>query len=196
MDPVLPVNASKTSSDDRSRVRYKGRSRDVSFEVSTRSSESKMSSIKNVIIIGAGGHLGPSLLSAFDGDSHFTVSVLARQSSQSNFPSHIKVHRVADSYPEAELVEAFRGQDAIISSLARAGMGHQYAIIDAAVKAGVKRYVPSDFGSDIRNDKAAELLPQYFAEKIKTNRYLREKEKDGLTWTAFATGPFFEMCVD
>ena len=154
------------------------------------------STIKNVIIIGAGGHLGPSLLSDFDADPNFNVSVLARQSSQSTFPPHIKVHRIGDGYPDAELVEVFKGQDAVISSIARASMERQKAIIDAAVKAGVKRFVPSDFGSDLHNEKAAALLPQYFAEKLGTGKYLKEKEKDGLTWTSFATGPFFEMYVN
>ena len=140
--------------------------------------------------------MGPSLLSAFDADPHFSVSVLARQSSKSTFPPHIKVHRVGDGYPDAELVEAFQGQDAVISSIARASMERQKAIIDAAVKAGVKRFVPSDFGGDLHNVKAAALLPQYFEGKLETRKYLKEKEKDGLTWTSFATGPFFEMYVN
>ncbi len=149
--------------------------------------------IKNVIVIGAGGKLGPSILSAFDTDPHFTVSILTRFSSQSTFPSHLKVHRVGDNYPEAELLEAFKGQDAVISTIATASAVQQKAVADAAVKAGVKRFVPSEFGSDTRNDKAMAILPQYFKGKAETVRYLKEKEKEGLTWTAFVTGPFFEL---
>lgn len=151
--------------------------------------------IKNVIIIGAGGNLGPSILSAFDADPHFTVSILARHSSKFTFPSHLKVHRVGDDYPEAELLEAFKGQDAIISTIATASAVQQQTIIDAAIKAGVKRFVPSEFGSDTRNDKAMAILPQYFKGKKETVEYLKEKEKEGLTWTAFVTGPFFELYV-
>ena len=151
------------------------------------------SSIKNVIFVGAGGHLGPSILAVFDADPQFTVSVLARQSSKSVFPSHIKVHRVADNYPEVELLQAFKGQDAIVSTIATAEAFKQQAIIDAAIKAGVKRFVPSEFGSDTLIDKAVAILPQYFEGKTKTVEYLKSKEKDGLTWTAFVTGPFFEL---
>ena len=154
------------------------------------------STIKNVIIIGAGGHLGPCILSAFDADSHFNVSVLARQSSKSTFPPHIKVHRVGDDYPDAELLKAFQGQDAVISAIARASMEHQKAIIEAAAKADVKRFVPSDFGGDLNNEKSAALLPQFFEKKLETAKLLKEKEKDGLTWTSFATGPFFELYVN
>jgi dihydrodipicolinate reductase len=148
--------------------------------------------IKNVIIIGAGGRLGPSILSAFDSDQHFTVSVLTRNSSKSTFPSHIKVHRVSDDYPEAELLEAFKGQDAIISTMATAGVKQQEAIIDVAIKAGVKRFVPSEFGSDT-TEKAVAVIPQYFHDKVETVEYLKGKEKEGLTWTSFVTGPMFDM---
>ena len=151
------------------------------------------SSIKNVIIIGAGGHLGPSILSTFDADPHFTVSILTRHSSKSSFPSHLKVHRIGDDYPEAELLEAFKGQDAVISTIATSGAGQQKAIIDAAIKAGVKRFVPSEFGSDTRNEKAMAILPQYFKGKAETVEYLKEKEKEGMTWAAFVTGPFFDL---
>lgn len=149
--------------------------------------------IKNVIIVGAGGHLGPTILSAFDADKHFTVSVLTRKSSKSTFPSHLKVHHVGDDYPENELLEAFKGQDAIVSTIATANAVQQQKMADAAVKAGVKRFVPSEFGSDTRNEKAMAILPQYFQGKADSVDYLKAKEKDGLTWTAFVTGPFFEL---
>lgn len=157
--------------------------------------QSKMSSpIKNVIIIGAGGNLGPTILSAFDADPHFTVSILARYSSKSNFPSHVKVHRINDNYPEAELLKAFKGQDAVVSTIATTNtVPRQKAIIDMAIKAGVKRFVPSEFCSDTENDKAMAILPQYFKVKVETVEYLKEKETQGLTWTAFVTGPFFEL---
>jgi hypothetical protein len=57
----------------------------------------------------------------------------------------------------------------------------------------VKRFMPSEFGSDTRNDKAMAILPQYFRGKLDTVNYLKTKEKDGLTWSAFVTGPFFEL---
>lgn len=148
--------------------------------------------IKNVIVIGAGGNLGPSVLSALDAEPQFTVSILARQSSKSTFPPHIRVHRVGDDYPEAEVLEAFKGQDAVVSTIASAGVVKQISIVDTAIKAGVKRFVPSEFVSDTLNQKAAALLPQIFKGKVETVEYLKKKQKEGLTWTAFVTGQFFE----
>ena len=149
--------------------------------------------IRKVIVVGAGGNLGPSILSAFEADSRFTVSVLARHSSKASFPTHLKVHRIGDDYPEHELLEAFKDQDAVISTIATANAVQQKSMADAAIKAGVKRFVPSEFGSDTRNAKAMAILPQYFKGKADTVDYLKTKEKEGLTWTAFVTGPFFEL---
>ena len=154
------------------------------------------SPLTKVLLIGAGGNLGPSILSAFATDSRFMVSILARKSSESSFPSNILVHRVGEDYPEAELLEAFKGQQAIISTIATANSLQQKSIIDTAIKAGVKRFVPSEFGSDTLNEKAMAILPQYFAGKKATVDYLKTKEKEGLTWSAFVTGPFFDLLVN
>ena len=149
--------------------------------------------LTNVLLIGAGGNLGPTVLNALTSDPRFTVSILSRKSSKSTFPSHLTVHRVSDDYPESELVSAFKGQDAIVVTISGASAHKQKDFIDAAVKAGVKRFVPSEFGGDTVNEKALAILPQLYGKKKEVVDYLRGKEKDGLTWSAFVTGPFFEL---
>ncbi|KAF3385325.1 hypothetical protein F1880_002191 [Penicillium rolfsii] len=158
-----------------------------------------LSLIRKVIIIGAGGHLGSHLVSAFDADPHFQVSILSRASSDcSRFPSHIPCYCVGGSYDtsEAELVELLRGQDAIISAIAAQAVLQQKTIINAALKAGVKYFVPSEFGHDTRNKQLARLLPPFLVtHKRQIVDYLQSKENEGLKWTAFVTGPFFEIAV-
>ena len=149
--------------------------------------------LTNVLLIGAGGNLGPAILDAFTSDPRFAISILTRKSSESTFPSHLTVHRVSDDYPESELLPAFKGQDAIVVTIASASAHKQKDFIDAAVKAGVKRFVPSEFGGDTRNEKALAILPQLYGIKNEVVDYLKRKEKDGLTWSAFVTGPFFEL---
>ncbi|KAF7884187.1 uncharacterized protein EAF02_004523 [Botrytis sinoallii] len=154
------------------------------------------SPLKNIIIIGAAGNLGTSILATFDADPNFNVSILSRKSSKSVFPTHLLVHRVSDEYPEDELLVALKGQDVVISTKATAAADvQQKAVIDAASKAGVKRFIPSEFGSDTRNDEAMKIIPQYFKYKLDTVEYLKGKEKEGFTWSAFVTGPFFELAV-
>ncbi|MCJ1319497.1 hypothetical protein MMC15_004833 [Xylographa vitiligo] len=149
-------------------------------------------SLQNVIILGAGGNLGPSILSALTSDPHFTVSVLSRHSSTSIFPPSVTVHRIGDDFPEAELLAAFKGQDAVVSTLSHAATGHK-AIIDAAVHAGVKRFVASEFGSNTNNANLMALLPAVFGPKVEVVSYLKEQAATtGLTWSAFVTGAFFD----
>ncbi|KAF8865219.1 isoflavone reductase family protein [Acephala macrosclerotiorum] len=151
--------------------------------------------LRNILLIGAGGKLGPSILSALSQEPSFSLTILSRASSTSTFPSHAKIQRISDSYPETELLEAFQGQDAIVSAIATTSADMQKKFIDVAIKAGVKRFVPSEFGGDVQNVKAMELLPQYFKGKKDTVEYLKGKEGEGLTWTAFVTGPFFDLVM-
>ncbi|KAE8442855.1 hypothetical protein EG329_002597 [Mollisiaceae sp. DMI_Dod_QoI] len=153
------------------------------------------SQIKNVILIGAGGKLGPFILSAFDSDPRFNITILSRASSTSTFPAHIKIHTISDDYPELELLKAFKGQDAIISTIATASAEQQKSFIEVAIKVGVKRFVPSEFGGDVRNENAMALLPQFFKGKLDIVEYLKGKEREGLTWTSFVTGPFFDLAM-
>lgn len=148
-----------------------------------------------VIVVGAGGNLGHHIVSALDDDHRFTVTILARASSKSKFPSHITVHRVDDYYPELEVVEAFKGQDVVISTVTTGAIQRQKTLIDAALKAGVGRFIPSEFGHDTRNGNASKMLPQMYQQKREVVEYLRAKQNDGLEWTAFVTGPFLEVFV-
>lgn len=148
--------------------------------------------LKKVMIIGAGGRLGPYIISALQTDPQFTLSILSRNSSTSVFPPSIKVHRIADDYPEEQLLSAFRGQDAVISTISRFNAAQQNAIVDAAIKAGVKRFVPSNFGIDSEVERAVSAFPMLSEGKRDIVRYLRSKEREGMTWTAFVTGVFLD----
>lgn len=150
------------------------------------------SPLKNILLIGAGGRLGPYIISALQSDPQFTISILSRHSSTSTFPPSIQVHRIADDYPEAELLEAFKGQDAVVSTISRFNAEQQNAIVDAAIKAGVKRFMPSNFGIDSDVQKAVDVFPMLSEGKRDIVEYLRRKEGSGLTWTSFVTGVFFD----
>jgi hypothetical protein len=54
----------------------------------------------------------------------------------------------------------------------------------------VKRFVPSEFGSDTPNPKTRAIVPIFNA-KTGTVDYLRSKEDD-ISWTSIITGPFFD----
>jgi hypothetical protein len=51
------------------------------------------------------GRLGPYILKALQADPAFEVTVVTRTNSTATFPSDTKIVRVADGYPEEEMVE-------------------------------------------------------------------------------------------
>ncbi|EPE31218.1 NAD(P)-binding Rossmann-fold containing protein [Glarea lozoyensis ATCC 20868] len=147
---------------------------------------------QRVIVLGAGGSLGPAILKALA--RHFEVSILTRKCSTSSFAPTFKVVTIADDYPTAELLEAFKNQDVVVCLMSPWACESQKQIIDAAVKAGVKRFIPAEFAYDSTNANAIKHLP---ALQIRANivTHLQAQESKGLTWTAFITGPFLDWCL-
>ncbi|KAL1302311.1 hypothetical protein AAFC00_002726 [Neodothiora populina] len=150
--------------------------------------------IKNVMLIGASGLLGSHVFEALQSEASFHLSVLARKSSKATFPSHIKVYRIDDDSPLAQLVDAFKGQDALVSTLPGRPYEVHMRMIDAAVQAGVKRFIPSEYGNNTCN-AASELVPLY-GDKAKVLAHLKSQESTGLTWTAIQNGQFFDWGLD
>ncbi|KAK9415705.1 putative Bifunctional pinoresinol-lariciresinol reductase [Seiridium unicorne] len=149
-----------------------------------------MASIKNVALVGATGNLGPSVLEALLKTKDFNITVLKRAESKSKLPASVKV-KVVDFEDEASLVAALKGQDAVVSTLGTPGFALQTRLIDAAASAGVKRFIPSEFGSDTANPKNSKL--PVFQPKIQVDEYLQKKfPKTGLTYTFVHNGPFLD----
>ena len=96
----------------------------------------------------------------------------------------------ADYDSPDSLKEAFKGQDAVISLVGGTALGDQNKLIDAAIAAGVKRFIPSEFGSNTADARTRAIVPVFEA-KFSTVNYLKSKEKE-ISWTAIATGPFLD----
>jgi len=115
-------------------------------------------------------------------ESGFVVMAISRQQS-TTFPAIVTVKKVDTTSTDA-LTEAFKGQDAVVSTVGTAAGSTQKTIIDAAVAAHVKRFIPSKFGyntREARGTKAGGLLKA----KIETVDYLIElsQKHDWFTWT-------------
>lgn len=65
-------------------------------------------------------------------------------------------------------------------------------MIDAAAAAGVKRFLPSQFGNNSQNAPTVELLP-IFQLKVQAIEKLRGYEASGMSWTAIPTGPSWDL---
>lgn len=150
--------------------------------------------IQNVAIIGANGTLGPSVLAALLFPGIFTVTVLTRESSKSKYAENVKTLRIPDHLPEDELAKLLQGQDALVVTMSGSKTAEQKHLANACVKAGVKRFIPADFGSvDSTDERALEMVPLY-SEKVKVRKHLEElaAKHSGFTWTSLVCGHFFD----
>jgi uncharacterized protein YbjT (DUF2867 family) len=132
--------------------------------------------------------LGPIILNAFL-NSSFNVTVLSRQESKSTFPDGVKVIR-ADYSSTDSLQDAFEGQDAVVSLVGGTAIGDQQKFVDAAIAAGVKRFLPSEYGSNTTNPEVLSKVPVFKA-KVGAVEYLKSKE-DQISWSSIITGAFFD----
>jgi putative NADH-flavin reductase len=149
--------------------------------------------IKNIALIGANGTLGPSVLSALLAANTFKITILTRQSSQSTYPSSITVLSIPDDLPASSLIQALTGQDALITTFAGTNADLQIRLADAAATAGVKRFIPADFGScDSSSARALELIPMYAGKKRVREHLQGLAERGELSWTSVVCGHFFD----
>lgn len=127
-------------------------------------------------------------------DAGFTVTALTREgsTSTSTFPAEV-VSKTVDYASVESLTSALEGQDALVSILATVAVAGQRPLVDAAVAAGVKRIIPSEFGINTRF-LGKEPIGSILQGKIQTLNYIHEKSKQNpsLTWTGISTGLFFD----
>lgn len=139
----------------------------------------------------ASGDLGAPILQALISSGAFNVTVLTRASSKAQFAPSVKVIPV-DYSSAPDLTAALTGQDAVVSALTTSAMITQVPLIEASIAAGVKRFIPSEFGSDTGNPKSSKL-PVYQT-KIAVHHNLQEQAAahPEFTYTLIRNGAFLD----
>lgn len=122
-------------------------------------------------------------------DGSFNTTVISRKDSSATFPSKVTVYK--SDFSEGDLEAAFKGQDAVISALGAASFGEQKKLVDAAIRAGVKRFIPSEFSASSQNAAVLQLLP-LFGQKAELIEYLKTKQSANFSWTGIATSLLFD----
>ncbi|VTT77826.1 unnamed protein product [Fusarium fujikuroi] len=134
----------------------------------------------------ASGNFGTPITAALI-KAGFDVTIITRNESKSTFPDGIPVIRT--DYTLDALTQALHGQDAVACVVGPAGIPLQATMIDAALAAGVKRFIVDDYGwgPEFRS------YPEF--EAVRAQRTVgvdRAKEHAGanpdFTWTSIATG--------
>ncbi|KAJ2892181.1 putative isoflavone reductase like protein P3 [Zalerion maritima] len=151
-----------------------------------------MAAIKNVALIGGSGTVGKAIYSALIAAS-FNVTIVTRADSILNLPRGAKTTS-ADYGSLESLASAFKDADAVVSAMGAPGLAAQPKCIDAAIAAGVRRFVPSEYGCNTLNEKAGKL--PVFKNKVLTSSLLREKAEQGeIEYTLIMTGPFLDLAL-
>ena len=154
-------------------------------------------SISTVTVVGANGNLGGPMLKALVGAGKFRVSVLRRAASTSVVDGEkegtVGILAV-DEWTVASLAKALQGQDAVVVTFPLRDVTQHLALAEAAAAAGVRRYIPADFGSvDARSARARQLVP-LFEKKESVRRLLvgLSDTRPSFAWTSIVGGHFFD----
>ena len=119
------------------------------------------------------------------------VSILTNTSQSLRLPPHIPpgiIEHKKSYFSPASLESAFPGQNFVITTTAGGDSKQQISIIDAAIAAGVRRFIPHEFGHDTLSEGVRKRILKS-AERAKVLKYLRNMSKDGkLEWAGVATG--------
>ncbi|KAK0370453.1 hypothetical protein CLIM01_12182 [Colletotrichum limetticola] len=151
-----------------------------------------MSSFKNVALLGK-GLLGSAITTEL-ANAGFNVTVFGRaESASGDLPAGVHFKTIDYSTVDT-IATAVKGQDVIVSTLSKGGLFIQRTVIDGAIKAGVKRYIPSDWGSFTTDPKAAAELTVMMKPLTDTQNYLKEKVGE-IEHTIFSVGGFTDLIV-
>ncbi|KAI6082307.1 NAD(P)-binding protein [Hypoxylon rubiginosum] len=147
--------------------------------------------IKKVAVIGASGNLGKDVVQELL-KAGFEVTAFAREGSESKFPADVTVKRV-DYQSVESLTSALDGQDAVVSTIATVAVGGQTTLVDAAISAKVRRFIPSEFGINTRI-VGGTAIGNILQGKVKTLDYIISKSQENpwFTWTGISSGIFFD----
>ncbi|VUC26882.1 unnamed protein product [Clonostachys rosea] len=145
-----------------------------------------------IAIAGASGDLAREVIDKLaQANRHEIIALIRKDPSQ--FPSIPGVKWVQTSYQdEAELVKLFQGVEAVLCFFAvmnDPGNEVQKRLIDASVKAGVKRYAPAEWATGTKLENRIDIMPWY-AGKLEVSRYLEalNRDKKVLEYTRFQIG--------
>ncbi|CZR56288.1 uncharacterized protein PAC_06176 [Phialocephala subalpina] len=145
-----------------------------------------MSSFKNIALL-ATGNLGSRILTALN-NAGFTVTAIQRKDS-TNVPKGAAKSLKVDLSSEADLTTAFKNQDVVVSALPYPRLASDKIWMNAAINAGVKRIVPSEYSTNLEN-KNAQKLPIIFS-KLEIRKYIEGLASEGkIEWSSVNNGPF------
>lgn len=135
----------------------------------------------------------------------YNITVLSRDASRhKDLPANVKAVTV-DYLSVSQLTKAFKGQDAVVSTVSGTVVWDaQKPMVDAAIAAGVKVFIPSCFGGMIGDPRSRNLIGheptflirEYLASKCGGYGKPGDGSGKNMTWTAVVCGAPFELILN
>ncbi|KAF0474580.1 NADP-binding protein [Gigaspora margarita] len=151
-------------------------------------------SFKVVTIAGGTGLLGFNITYACLNDGSYKVKILRKKPESENNNANLLASKGAeviyvDYNDKNDLVKALEGTDVIISAIGRTKelLACQRALLNAAKVVGVKRFIPSEFGAELK-ETTDEMHP-FLKPK---DEFFQELKNSGIEYTMIITGIFYE----
>lgn len=160
-------------------------------------SSSAEAPIRKVLLVGANGTVGSVILKGLVQARCFDVSVLRRSNSTSSgTAAGIADVPVSPELGLEELVTAVSGHDAVVAAFPLKDLGQHLRLVEAAFRAGVRRYIPADYGScDAASPQAQAHLKLYrekTAVRKRCEEFASQTPSGPFTWTSIICGHFFD----
>lgn len=131
-------------------------------------------------------------------DSGFEVLMFSREDSTStdSLSGHPKQKIVKIDIDDVDrIASGLKGIDGVVSNVASHALLSQKKLIDAAIVAGFRRFLPSDFGTDLSNE--ANTAARFNEPKVEIQEYVKNKSKayPNFSYTSVVTGPLFHWSM-
>jgi hypothetical protein len=161
--------------------------------------------IRTVALIGANSRVGPQILGALlASELPIRLVLLLRPSSTppsippSKSPKDVRTVILPNEPTNSDIEHALTGVDVLVSALDAALVDLHLRLADACVAAGVRRFIPADYGS-VRSDDPYTLdLLQNFRNKQVVRWHCQRLAEDhpAFSWTSLGTGHFFDLGLE
>ncbi|KUJ21528.1 NAD(P)-binding protein [Mollisia scopiformis] len=145
-----------------------------------------------IAVAGATGELAREVIDALFATKRHEITLLTRKNAPVGDSTSGITWRTVDYGDKSSLREALLGIHTVLSFINQQTPGQsgssQINLVDACIAVGVKRFAPSEYGSDSKED-----LP-FWAGKTKVQAYLERVNKDVkvLEYTLFQPGLFLD----
>ncbi|KAL0577559.1 hypothetical protein V5O48_004422 [Marasmius crinis-equi] len=147
------------------------------------------SSFKSFAILGGSGLLGSQIVNAFVAKGVAPL-VLSRKSSDKTFPDTVKVAKV-DLEDVDQVAQALKEHtvEVVVSAISTENVSSQRTAAEAAKKAGVRLFVPSEFGS-VTEGISQEPDAQESSPLVQKDKFIDYLKSLGLPYVRIFIGQF------